>query len=77
MNSPVAKTHPPRALPRRVPRVCVAVAASNATEMLERAEAIVRDHPFLELRRSSPIFEPLEDVGDCDNTVISRDFYRI
>ncbi len=34
----------------RLPRVCVAVTASDANALLEKAEAIVRDNPFLELR---------------------------
>lgn len=41
---------PPRPLPRRMPRVCVAVAAASGAEMVERAENLVRDNPFLEFR---------------------------
>ena len=40
----------PRLLPLRLPRVCVAIIGSNPAEMFERAEAIVRDNPFIELR---------------------------
>ncbi len=41
---------PPRHLPLRLPRVCVAVAVSDAAEMIEKAEALVRDNPFIEFR---------------------------
>src|SRR5208337_1795221 len=44
-----ATTHLPR-LPLRLPRVCVAVAASDPSELVEKAEALVRDNPFLEFR---------------------------
>jgi 3-dehydroquinate dehydratase / shikimate dehydrogenase len=40
----------PRLLPLRLPRVCVAVIGSDPTEMTEKAEALVRDNPFLEFR---------------------------
>ena len=40
----------PRFLPLRLPRVCVAVIGRDATEMVEKAEALVRDNPFLEFR---------------------------
>src|ERR1700739_4515527 len=40
----------PRLLPLRLPRVCVAITAPTAAEMLEKADAIVRDNPFMELR---------------------------
>jgi 3-dehydroquinate dehydratase / shikimate dehydrogenase len=39
-----------RLLPLRLPRVCVAVTGSDATEMVEKAEALVRDNTFLEFR---------------------------
>ena len=35
---------------QRLPRVCVAVTGSDPNEMMERAEALVRDNPFIELR---------------------------
>src|ERR1700676_662503 len=44
------KTYPPRLLPLRLPRVCVAVAASDPGALIEKAEGLVRDTPFLELR---------------------------
>jgi 3-dehydroquinate dehydratase/shikimate dehydrogenase len=37
-------------LPLRLPRVCVAVAGTDVTDMLDKAEASVRDNSFLELR---------------------------
>jgi 3-dehydroquinate dehydratase/shikimate dehydrogenase len=40
----------PRFLPARLPRVCVAIAASNPVEMVQKADVIVRDNPFIEFR---------------------------
>ena len=34
----------------RLPRLCVAVTGSDASNLLERAETLVRDNPFLEFR---------------------------
>src|SRR5439155_21127783 len=34
----------------RLPKVCVAVAGSDANDLLDKAEAVVRDNPFIELR---------------------------
>lgn len=34
----------------RLPRVCVAVTGQDANEMVEKAEALVRDNPFVEFR---------------------------
>src|SRR5271166_5402732 len=39
-----------RLRPLRLPRVCVAVTGSDPGEMLEKAEALVRDNTFLEFR---------------------------
>jgi 3-dehydroquinate dehydratase / shikimate dehydrogenase len=39
-----------RLLPLRLPRVCVAVTASDSAEMVEKAEALARDNSFLEFR---------------------------
>ncbi len=39
-----------RLLPLRMPRVCVAVTGSDASEMIEKAESLVRDNTFLEFR---------------------------
>jgi 3-dehydroquinate dehydratase/shikimate dehydrogenase len=48
MNSALASM--PRLLPLRLPRVCVAVIGADAGEMVEKAEALVRDNSFLEFR---------------------------
>src|SRR5512147_3241490 len=40
----------PRPLPLRLPRVCVPVAGPSAAEMIEKAEAMVRDNSFVEFR---------------------------
>jgi 3-dehydroquinate dehydratase / shikimate dehydrogenase len=40
----------PRLLPLRLPKVCVAVTGGDATEMVGKAEALVRDNPFIEFR---------------------------
>src|SRR4051812_13272913 len=39
-----------RLLHLRLPRVCVAIAGADANEMLEKAEVLARDNPFIELR---------------------------
>lgn len=43
-------TFMPRLVAMRMPRVCVAVTGSDANEMSEKAESLVRDNPFLEFR---------------------------
>lgn len=43
-------TYTPRFLPARLPRVCVPIVASNPTDMVQKADAIVRDNPFIEFR---------------------------
>src|SRR5450432_2592376 len=45
-----AHSFPPRLLPLRLPRVCVAITGVDANEMAEKAEALARDNPFLEFR---------------------------
>jgi len=45
-----APSYTPRLLPLRLPRVCVAVIGSDANEIGDKAEALVRDNSFLELR---------------------------
>ena len=40
----------PRLFPLRLPRVCVAVIGSDANEMVDKAESLVRDNSFLEFR---------------------------
>ena len=44
------KSYAPRLLPLRLPRVCVAVAASSPAELVEKAEGLIRDNSFLEFR---------------------------
>ncbi|MBZ5531650.1 MAG: shikimate dehydrogenase [Acidobacteriia bacterium] len=40
----------PRFLPARLPRVCVAIAATNPAEMVQKADVLVRENPFVEFR---------------------------
>jgi 3-dehydroquinate dehydratase/shikimate dehydrogenase len=49
MNS-ATTSYMPRLLPLRLPRVCVAVIGADASNMIEKAEAVVRDNSFLEFR---------------------------
>jgi len=39
-----------RMLRQRLPRVCVTIIGKNAAEMVEKAEQVVRDNPFIEFR---------------------------
>src|SRR5437016_13829342 len=48
--SGISASYTPRFLPARLPRVCVAIAASNPLDMVEKADAVVRDNPFIEFR---------------------------
>ena len=41
---------PTRILPLRLPRVCVAIAGSDAAEMIAKAEGLIRDNLLLEFR---------------------------
>jgi len=34
----------------RLPRLCIAVVGADVATMIERAESLVRDNPFIELR---------------------------
>jgi 3-dehydroquinate dehydratase / shikimate dehydrogenase len=43
-------TYTQRLLPLRLPRLCLALTASDPGEMVEKAESLVRDNPFLEFR---------------------------
>src|ERR1700722_8657039 len=45
-----ANSNPPRFLPLRLPRVCVAVTATDPSDMVDKAETLIRDNPFLEFR---------------------------
>jgi 3-dehydroquinate dehydratase/shikimate dehydrogenase len=50
MMSAVSATYIPRLRALRLPRVCVAVTGSDATEMADKAEVLARDNSFLEFR---------------------------
>ncbi len=50
MTNTSSSVYLPRILPLRLPRVCVALVGSDAAEMLDKAEIVVRDDPFLEFR---------------------------
>lgn len=43
-------TFTPRLLPLRLPRICVALVGTQASEMFDKAESLVRDNPFIEFR---------------------------
>jgi len=45
-----SSSYAPRFLPARLPRVCVAIAAEDPAEMVQKADLIVRDNPFIEFR---------------------------
>src|ERR1700691_1922310 len=45
-----ANSYLPRLLPLRLPRVCVALTATDPADLIAKAEALVRDNPFLEFR---------------------------
>src|SRR5712692_1552364 len=56
----------PRIRPHQLPKVCVAVVGRTPAEMVEKAEALVRDNPFVEFRLdylSHPLLamKPLQD----------------
>ncbi|HEX2331150.1 MAG TPA: shikimate dehydrogenase [Candidatus Angelobacter sp.] len=40
----------PRFLPARLPRLCVAIAATNPAELVQKADVAVRENPFVEFR---------------------------
>src|SRR5499427_7187916 len=43
-------SYAPRFLPARLPRLCVPVWATNPAELVQKADAIVRENPFIEFR---------------------------
>jgi 3-dehydroquinate dehydratase / shikimate dehydrogenase len=45
-----ASNNVPRPLPRRLPKLCVAVTGSDPTAMIDKAESLVRDNTLLEFR---------------------------
>src|SRR5690349_19499075 len=48
--SAAANPYAARLLPLRMPRVCVAVTGSDAAELVDKADGLVRDNPLLEFR---------------------------
>jgi 3-dehydroquinate dehydratase/shikimate dehydrogenase len=48
--SAIITSIPSRPMPLRLPRICVSVVGSDPTELLEKAEAVARDNPFVEFR---------------------------
>jgi len=48
--SSASSIYVPRLLPLRMPRVCVAVTGKDPGELIDKAESLVRDNPFLEFR---------------------------
>jgi 3-dehydroquinate dehydratase/shikimate dehydrogenase len=45
-----SKPYIPRLVPARLPKVCVAVIGSDPSDLVEKAESLVRDNTFLEFR---------------------------
>ena len=43
----LSSTFAPRFLPLRLPKVCLAISADTVDEMLETAEGMARDNPFI------------------------------
>jgi 3-dehydroquinate dehydratase/shikimate dehydrogenase len=50
MHKTATNPYVPRVLPLRLPRVCVSLFGSTTDELLEKAEAVVREDPFIEFR---------------------------
>ena len=48
--SPSPSNYVSRLLPLRMPKVCVAVTGKDPVELIEKAESLIRDNPFLEFR---------------------------
>jgi len=48
--SPTAFIYAARPLPLRLPRICVAVVGSSGPELVDKAENLGRDNPFIEFR---------------------------
>src|SRR5450755_1515206 len=46
----ISPTLAPRFLPMRLPKVCLALSGDTAEEMLDIAESMARDNPFIEFR---------------------------
>ena len=52
----------------RLPRICIAVVGADVGTMLERAESLVRDNPFLELRLDY-LAQPLPALAKIKNFI--------
>jgi len=50
MKKAAPKSYVPRVLPLRLPRVCVSLLGADPDDMLEKAEAVVREDSFIEFR---------------------------
>ena len=50
MISAAPNAYSPRLLPLRLPRVCVAVTATDPSGLVDKAGVLIRDNPFLEFR---------------------------
>ncbi len=48
--NPTGSSPAPRFLPARLPRVCVAIAATNPADLVQKADVAVRENPFVEFR---------------------------
>lgn len=48
--NPTGSSLAPRFLPARLPRVCVAIAAVNPADLVQKADVAVRENPFVEFR---------------------------
>ncbi len=46
----MSSTIAPRLLPQRLPKVCLALSGDTAEDMLDTAESMARDNPFIEFR---------------------------
>ncbi len=65
-----------KALRLRLPRVCVAITGEDATEMVDKAEAAVRENHFLEfrldyLKNHAPVFAKIKQLYEMRPDMIS------
>jgi 3-dehydroquinate dehydratase/shikimate dehydrogenase len=62
---------PPRPLPLRLPRLCIALGGPDAAAMVQKADSLVRDNPFLEFRLDH-LRQPGAALGRLARFVSSR-----
>src|SRR5437588_6031422 len=62
---------PPRPLPLRMPRLCIALGGPDASAMVQRAESLIRDNPFLEFRLDH-LRQPAVGLGRISRFVAGR-----